>query len=159
MREEERPSLIRVRSIIGWAAPNKQNTSKAHGAALGEDEVRATKEILGWDPDAHFLGPDGVYEHFSAVPRGGALQGEWAPRFRDWRDADGDRAAEWDAAWSGRPLPGIVDALRAIDWGKDKLATRASGQKAMAAVAPGVPGRGRPRSRRACRRWSAGGRT
>jgi transketolase len=139
MREEERPSLIRVRSIIGWPAPNKQNTSKAHGSALGEDEVRATKEILGWDPDAHFLVPDGVYEHFSAVPRGGALQGEWERRFRDWRDADADRAAEWDAAWSGRPLPGIVDALRGIDWGKDKLATRAAGQKAMAAFAPCVP--------------------
>jgi transketolase len=139
MREEERPSLIRVRSIIGWPAPNKQNTSKAHGSALGEDEVRATKEILGWDPDAHFLVPDGVYEHFSAVPRGGALQGEWERRFRDWRDADAERAAEWDAAWAGRPLPGVVEALQEIDWGKDKLATRAAGQKAMAAFAPCVP--------------------
>jgi transketolase len=139
MREEERPSLIRVRSIIGWPAPNKQNTSKAHGSPLGEDEVRATKEILGWDPDAHFLVPDGVHEHFSAVARGGALQGEWERRFREWRDADADRAAEWDAAWSGRPLPGVVDALRSIDWGKDKLATRAAGQKVMAAFAPCVP--------------------
>jgi transketolase len=139
MREEDRPSLIRVRSIIGWPAPNKQNTSKAHGAPLGEDEVRATKEILGWDPDAHFLVPDGVYEHFSAVARGGALQGEWERRFREWRDEDGERAAEWDAAWAGRPLPGVVEALREIDWGKDKLATRAAGQKAMAAFAPCVP--------------------
>src|SRR5919199_3081219 len=139
MREEERPSLIRVRSIIGWPAPNKQNTSKAHGAPLGEDKVRATKEILGWDPDAHFLVPDGVYEHFSAAARGGALQGEWERRFREWRDADADRAAEWDAAWSGRPLPGVLDAVRAIDWGKDKLATRAAGQKVMAAFAPCVP--------------------
>jgi transketolase len=139
MREEERPSLIRVRSIIGWPAPNKQNTSKAHGAPLGEDEVRATKEILGWDPDAHFLVPDGVYDHFSAVPRGGALQGEWERRFREWREADPDRAAEWDAAWAGRPLPGVADKLRGIDWGKDKLATRAAGQKAMTAFAPCVP--------------------
>ena len=81
MREEDRPSLIRVRSIIGWPSPNKQNTSKAHGSPLGEDEVRATKEVLGWDPDAHFLVPDGVYEHFSVVARGGALQGEWDRRF------------------------------------------------------------------------------
>ena len=139
MREEERPSLIRVRSIIGWPSPNKQGTSKAHGAALGEDEVRATKEVLGWDPDAHFLVPDGVYEHFSAVARGGALQGEWELRFRQWRAEDSDRAAEWDAAWAGRPLPGVADALRTIDWGKDKLATRAAGQKAMAAFADYVP--------------------
>jgi transketolase len=139
MREEERPSLIRVHSIIGWPAPNKQNTSKAHGSPLGEDEVRATKDILGWDPDAHFLVPDGVYEHFSAVARGGALQGEWERRFREWRDADADRAAEWDAAWAGRPLPGVVEALQNVDWGKDKLATRAAGQKAMAAFSPCVP--------------------
>ena len=138
MREEERPSLIRVRSIIGWPSPHKQGTSKAHGAALGEDEVRATKEVLGWDPDAHFLVPDGVYEHFSAVARGGALQGEWDRRFRQWRDQDADRAAEWDAAWAGRPLPGVADALH-IDWGKDKLATRVAGQKAMAAFSAYVP--------------------
>src|ERR1700754_1700483 len=139
MREEERPSLIRVRSIIGWPSPNKQNTSKAHGPPRGEDEVRATKEVLGWDPDAHFLVPDGVYEHFSAVARGGALQGEWELRFRQWRDEDADRAAEWDAAWAGRPLPGVADALRSIDWGNDTLATRAAGQKAMAAVADFEP--------------------
>src|SRR3954462_4957033 len=137
--EEERPTLISVKTIIGWPAPNKQGTSKAHGSPLGEDEVKATKEILGWDPDAHFLVPDGVYEHFSAVARGGALQGEWERRFREWRDADADRATEWDAAWSGRPLPGVVDALRSVDWGKDELATRAAGQKVMAAFAPCVP--------------------
>jgi transketolase len=139
MREEDRPSLIRVRSIIGWPSPHKQNTSKAHGSPLGEDEVRATKEVLGWDPDAHFLVPDGVYEHFSAVSRGGALQGEWERRFRQWREEDADRAAEWDAAWAGRPLPGVADALRDVDWGKEKLATRAAGQKAMAAFADYVP--------------------
>jgi transketolase len=139
MREEERPSLIRVRSIIGWPAPNKQNTSKAHGAPLGEDEVRATKEILGWDPDAHFLVPPEVAEHFSAVSRGGALQGEWERKFRQWREEHPDLATEWDAAWAGRPLPGVADALRAIDWGKDKLATRAAGQKAMGAFASCVP--------------------
>src|SRR5205085_12317045 len=49
--EDERPTLVSVKTIIGWPAPNKQNTSKAHGSPLGEDEVRATKEILGWDPD------------------------------------------------------------------------------------------------------------
>jgi transketolase len=139
MREEDRPSLIRVRSIIGWPAPNKQNTSKAHGAPLGEDEVRATKEILGWDPDAHFLVPPEVYERFSAVPRGGALQGEWQRSFTQWREEHPDLATEWDAAWAGRPLPGVADALGAIDWGKDKLATRAAGQKAMAAFSDLVP--------------------
>ena len=62
--DTERPTLIRVKSIIGYPSPNKQGSQKAHGAALGEDEVRATKEVMGWDPDAHFLVPDGVYDHF-----------------------------------------------------------------------------------------------
>jgi transketolase len=139
MREEERPSLIRVKSIIGWPSPNKQGTSKAHGAPLGEDEVRATKEIMGWDPDAHFLVPDGVYDHFDQKARGGALQAEWQQRFEAWREGHAELAAQWDAAWAGRPLPGVREALSNIDWGKDKLATRAAGQKAMAAFADFVP--------------------
>jgi len=139
MREEERPSLIRVKSVIGYPSPNKGGTSKAHGSPLGEDEVRATKEILGWDPDAHFLIPDGVIEHFSAVSRGVALQAEWNQRMATWREADADRGAEWDAAWAGRALPGLADALSKVDWGKPKLATRVAGQKSMAAFADFVP--------------------
>src|SRR3954453_8280465 len=141
MREEERPSLIRVRSIIGWPAPNKQNTSKAHGSPLGEDEVRATKEILGWDPDAHFLVPDGVYEHFSQVERGEKLQAEWRERFEQWRSSNAELAEVWDAAWSDPPKPpeGLGDALAKIDWEKDKLATRSAGQKAMHAFAEITP--------------------
>jgi transketolase len=139
MREEERPSLIRVKTIIGWPAPHKQGTSKAHGAALGEDEVRATKEILGWDPDAHFLVPDEVYEHFDQKARGGALQAEWQERFAAWREGHAELAEEWDLAWAGRPRPGVADALRAIDWEKEKLATRVAGQKSMAAFDRYVP--------------------
>jgi transketolase len=139
MREEERPSIIRVKTIIGWPAPNKQGTSKAHGAPLGEDEVRATKEILGWDPDAHFVVPDGVYEHFDQRPRGAALQTEWEQRFKTWRDGHPELAEQWDAAWAAKPLPGVAEALRNIDWGKDKLATRSAGQMAMTAFSDYVP--------------------
>src|SRR3712207_823004 len=85
--EDERPTLISVKSIIGFPAPNKQNSQKAHGSPLGEDEVHATKEILGWDPDAHFVVPDGVYEHFSQVERGEKLQAEWSERLNAWREA------------------------------------------------------------------------
>jgi len=139
MREEERPSLIRVKTIIGWPAPNKQGTSKAHGSPLGEDEVRATKEILGWDPDAHFVVPDGVYEHFDQRPRGAALQTEWEQRFKAWREGHAELAVQWDAAWAGKPLAGVAEALQNIDWGKDKLATRSAGQMAMAAFSDYVP--------------------
>jgi transketolase len=139
MREEERPSLVRVRTIIGWPAPHKQGTSKAHGSPLGEDEVRATKEILGWDPDQHFVVPEGVYEHFDQRSRGAALQAEWERRFEAWRDGHAKLAAEWDAAWAGKPLPGVREALSSMDWGKDKLATRSAGQMAMTAFADYVP--------------------
>jgi transketolase len=133
--ETERPSLIRVKSVIGYPSPHKQGTSKAHGSALGEDEVRATKEVMGWDPDKHFYVPDGVYDAFKRAN----THGEWNDRFATWREADADRAKEWDCAWSGRPLPGVREALTNMDWGKDKLATRSAGQQAMAAFSDFVP--------------------
>src|SRR3954449_5663720 len=139
MREEERPSLIRVKSIIGWPSPNKQGTSKAHGSPLGEDEVRLTKEVLGWDPDQHFVVPDEVREHFDQRERGAALQAEWEQRYRAWRSGSEELAKQWDAAWAARPLPGVREALENIDWEKDKLAMRSAGQKAMAAFADYVP--------------------
>ncbi|QEC46907.1 transketolase [Baekduia soli] len=144
-RIADKPSLIRVTSIIGYPSPHKQGTSKAHGAALGEDEVRATKEVMGWDPDAHFLVPDGVYEQFAGDGRGAAAQAEWEERLATWRSANAELAREWDLAWEGgsyggRPLPGLKDALRSMDWSdKDKIATRSAGQKVMAAFAPFVP--------------------
>jgi transketolase len=133
--EQERPTLIRVKSIIGYPSPNKQGSQKAHGAALGEDEVRLTKEVMGWDPDQHFVVPDGVYDAF----RRESSHAAWNERFSAWRDANPELAKEWDAAWSGRPLPGVREALSNIDWGKDKLATRSAGQKAMAAFADLAP--------------------
>ena len=134
-QETERPSLIRVKSVIGYPSPNKQGTSKVHGAALGEDEVRATKEVMGWDPDEHFFVPDGVYDAFKRPN----THGEWNERFASWRDGNAELAKEWDCAWSGRPLPGVREALSNIDWGKDKLATRSAGQQAMAAFSDFVP--------------------
>src|SRR4051794_28083428 len=133
--ETERPTLISVKTIIGWPAPNKQNTSKAHGSGLGEDEVRATKEILGWDRDTHFLVPDGVYEHFNQSERGSKHQAEWQKRFETWRSEHADLAAEWDAGWSDPPQAreGLDEAIAGVDWGKDELATRAAGAKVMAA--------------------------
>jgi transketolase len=139
MREEERPSLIRVKSIIGWPSPHKQGTSAAHGSALGEDEVRATKEVLGWDPDAHFVVPDEVRSHFDQTERGAAIQREWESQFESWRSSHDKLAAEWDRAWAAEPMPGLREALEAIDWEKDKLATRSAGQKCMAAFADLVP--------------------
>jgi transketolase len=135
-RETDKPTLIRVRSIIGYGSP-KAGTSGAHGSPLGEDGVRATKETLGWDPDAHFLVPDGVYDQFK--PAAGAdEQAAWEQRLAAWKAEDPARAAEWDAAWAGKPLPGLAAALP--DFADvDKIATRAAAGKAMAAFEPFTP--------------------
>ena len=141
MREDERPSLIRVHSIIGYPSPNKQGTSGAHGAPLGEDEVRATKEVMGLDPDKHFDVPDDVAAHMRQIDRGAALQAEWNAQLAAWRTRETELSEEWDAAWSGRPMPGVAEALRSPELfaGKDKLATRSAGKAAMAAMAPFTP--------------------
>ncbi|UGS33794.1 transketolase [Capillimicrobium parvum] len=139
--EEERPTLISVRSIIGWPSPNKQGTSKAHGSPLGEDEVRLTKEVMGWDPDQHFQVPDGVYDHFSQVERGGEAHRAWKTRFDSWRGSHAKLAEQWDAAWSSpaKPLRGLAEALPAWNAGDDAIATRSAGQKVMAAFEPFTP--------------------
>ncbi|MDQ3675318.1 MAG: transketolase [Actinomycetota bacterium] len=131
-RHDTQPSLIRVKSIIGYPSPNKAGTSAVHGAALGEDEVALTKKAMGWDPEQHFHVPDEVYEAFSMKDDGAARHAEWQERFEAWREADPERAQEWDLAWEGRPLPGLADALPS-DWEKEKVATRTAGAEAMAA--------------------------
>ena len=101
--EEERPSLIRVRSTIAWPAPNAQGTAAAHGAPLGEDEVRATKEALGWDPERAVprarRGVRGLRASAARGARAPAASGSGA--WRAGARADPDRAAEWDARLAG----------------------------------------------------------
>ncbi len=135
---QDKPSIIRVKSIIGYPSPNKQGSSKAHGAALGEDEVRLTKEVMGWDPDKQFYVPDEAYAAASMKDDGAAAHAEWHERFAAWRDANPELAEEWDLAWQGKPLPGLADALPTWD-GVDSLATRVAGQKVMAAFEPFTP--------------------
>ena len=136
--EEERPSLVRVRSTIAWPAPNARGTSGSHGAPLGEEEVRATKAAMGWDPDRSFSVPEEVYEAFGAAERGPVARAAWRERFAAWRAADPSRAAEWDRAWAELPESGLAEAL-ALEWEDEKIATRAAGGQAMKAFAPFVP--------------------
>ena len=135
---EDRPSLIRVKSIIGYPSPNKAGTSKVHGAALGEDEVRATKEVMGWDPDKEFYVPDEVYEAASMREDGGKLRAEWNERFEAWAEKNPELAEEWDLAWQGKPMPGLADALP-TEFEKDPIATRSAGAEIMAAFEDVVP--------------------
>ncbi len=134
-----RPSLIVVRSHIAYPAPNAMDTAKAHGAPLGEDEVRATKEILGWDPDEDFVVPDEVRQHMAGVAeRGTAAREEWEAQVATWREAWPDVAAERERDLEGRPRDGWLDALPSFEAG-DEIATRDAGKTVMQALRPFTP--------------------
>lgn len=138
--ETERPSLIILRSHIAYPAPNAVDTAAAHGAPLGEDEVRATKEIMGFDPDEHFHVPDEVYEHLDCRRRGAELEGEWNQRFSAWRAEFPGLAEDWDRAWSGKPADGFEQSLPRFDPAETgNLATRKAGAKIMNAFKDHVP--------------------
>ena len=136
--ETERPSLIIVRSHIAYPAPHAMDTAKAHGSPLGEDEVRATKEVLGWDPDSKFHVPDDVYEHMNQVQRGIDLEQEWKDRFERWSTAFPALREDWDQVHTGKPRSGYVDALPEFPAG-EALATRDAGKNVMAAFERFVP--------------------
>jgi transketolase len=136
--EVERPSFIAIRSHIAYPAPHAVDTAKAHGSALGEAEVRATKEVMGFDPDRSFWVDASVYEHMSLRERGAAAEGAWRGRFQEWREDFPEMAADWDLAWSGRMREGWRDSLPEFEAGTE-LATRVAGQKAMAAFGEFAP--------------------
>jgi transketolase len=137
--ETQRPSIISVRSIIGYPAPHKQNTGKAHGSALGADEVRATKEILGFPPDVAFYCPDEVLAHTRAViDRGRELHAQWQERFDAWTAANPDRAAEL-ARIANRRLPEGWDAKLPDFAGEKPMATRKASGACINAIAPTLP--------------------
>jgi transketolase len=138
-REEgERPSFISVRSHIAYPAPHAVDTAKAHGAPLGEEEVRAAKQAMGFDPERTFWVEERVYEHMSLNERGAATQREWRERFDAWRQAFPEMAEDWERAWSGRLRDGWRESLPSFQAG-EKLATRAAGQKTMAGFGEFAP--------------------
>jgi transketolase len=130
--ELERPSMVVIRSHIAFGAPHAVDTAKAHGAPLGDDEVRATKEALGWDPEQKFVVPPEVAEHMNRAERGVELEQAWRDRFEKWAATLPGLREEWDQAHSGRPKPGWVEALPEFPAGED-VATRDAGAKVMEA--------------------------
>jgi transketolase len=139
-RADDRPSLIAVRTHIGFGSPNKQDTQKAHGSPLGEDEVRLTKLAYGWDPDAQFLVPAEVLESMrAAVPAGEALVKDWEARYYQYRDAFPAEAAELRRRDLRLGLRDGWDAgLKTYAVGED-FATRQASQAAIQALAGPVP--------------------
>ena len=136
---DARPSIIAVRTHIGFGSPNKHDSQKAHGSPLGPDEVRLTKEAYGWDPEAQFLVPDEALDVFrAAIPEGQALVADWEGRMARYAEAFPAEAAELRRR-SARDLRDDWDAgLKSYALGED-FATRQASQQAIAALADSVP--------------------
>jgi transketolase len=137
----DRPTLILLRSIIGYGAPNKANTHDAHGAPLGEQEIRLTKRAYGWPEDAHFLVPDGVCEHFAegVGKRGQQLRQQWCERFAEYEQAHPESAAELKTLWAGKLPDGWDAALPVFPTDAKGLASRVSSGQALNAAASTIP--------------------
>ncbi|WP_432249875.1 transketolase [Streptomyces sanyensis] len=137
--ETRRPSFIAMRSIIAWPAPHAQNTEAAHGSALGEEEVAATKRVMGFDPEQHFEVSDEVLAHTrGALDRGREVRAEWEKAYAAWRTADPQRAAEFDRIRAGELPTGWEEKLPEFETGKG-VATRAASGKILQALGAVVP--------------------
>jgi transketolase len=137
--ETGRPSIIAMRTIIAWPAPGARNTEAAHGSALGEDEVAATKRVLGFDPERTFQVDDEVLAHTrQALDRGAEAHAAWDRRLEEWRDADPERARLFDRVVAGKLPEGWQDALPVFEEGKS-VATRAASGKVLQALGALMP--------------------
>ena len=138
-RATDRPSLIIVRTHIAWGSPHKQDTAEAHGAPLGADEVKATKQNLGWPSLEPFYVPDEALEQWrSAKTRGTQLEADWTKKWDAYRAAHADLAAELERRLAGR-LPAGWDAALPVFGPKDAQATRAASGKVLNAIAAKLP--------------------
>jgi transketolase len=138
--ETARPSFIALRTIIGWPAPNKKNTGKIHGSALGADEVAATKQILGFDPAESFAVDDKVLTHVrEVVERGRTAHAQWQRAYDAWAAANPDGKALHDRL-ATRTLPqNWFEALPQFPADPKGIATRAASGKVLDALAPVLP--------------------
>ena len=136
---DERPSLIAVRTHIGFGAPTRHDSQKAHGSPLGEDEVRGAKVAYGWDPDKHFFVPDAALGRFrAAIPNGERLVAEWREQLASYAVDFPAEAAELRRRWDGKLAEGWDGGLKSYALG-DGLPTRKASQEAIAALASKVP--------------------
>ena len=134
----DKPSLLSIHTTIGYGSPNKANTSAAHGSPLGKEEVKLTKEALGW-PQEDFYVPGDVLEHFrEAVERGAQEESDWSKTFEAWRAEYPELAAEWDQAMSGE-LPSGWDADIPVFSPGKAIATRNASGDALNAIAQHIP--------------------
>ncbi|MDY0909903.1 transketolase [Microbacterium sp. CFBP9034] len=137
--ETSKPSLIVLRTIIGWPSPGKQNTGKIHGSALGADELAATKKVLGFDPEQSFVVADDVLAHSRSLKdRAAEAHAAWQEQFDAWAAANPERKALFDRL-AARELPeGIAEALPTFEAGKE-VSTRAASGVVINALAAELP--------------------
>jgi len=137
--ETGKPSLVIVKTIIGWPAPTKQNTGKIHGSALGADELAATKTVMGFDPEQQFAVSDSVITHTRlAIDRGRGRHAAWTTRFDTWAVAHPQRKALLDRMLAGE-LPAELDAALPVFEGGTSVSTRAASGKVINAIASVLP--------------------
>lgn len=137
--QTDKPSLIAVRTIIGYGSPNKQGSSAAHGSPLGVDEVALAKQNLGWSTTDSFFIPGEALEHFrSCVDAGAAAESNWQLKYATWREAYPELAADYERAQAGEFAAGWRDELPS--WAADaQLATRSAGGEALNVLARFAP--------------------
>jgi transketolase len=139
-KETGRPSFIAVRTHIGYGSPNKQDKSVAHGEPLGTEEIRLTKENLGWPIEPPFLIPDEASTHFrQAVDNGEAIEARWQEDFSSYKEANPDLAREWDMWMNGNLPEGWDNDIPDFPADKKGMATRVASGSVLNAVAPRLP--------------------
>jgi len=138
-KEVNRPSLIKVRTHIGYGSPNKQDTAAAHGSALGADEVRLVKENFGFDPDKSFVVPDEVLNYYrEAGAKGIEKEKEWNILYNNYKEKYPELAAEYELLSSGKLPTGWDEKLPLFKSG-EKMATRSASGKTLNAIADFLP--------------------
>jgi transketolase len=137
--EVGRPSMIQLRTHIAYGSPNLQDTAKAHGSPLGEEEIRLTKKQLGWDPDKHFHVPQKVLDHMrKAIERGTEAENEWNALFQQYTEKYPELAKQFTDAAEGRLPVSIEEMLPKFEAGK-AIATREASGKVLDALMPKMP--------------------
>jgi transketolase len=137
--ETSKPSMIILRTIIGWPSPGKMNTGKIHGSALGAEELAAVKQVLGFDPEKTFEVADEVIEHTrKALDRGAEEHAAWNEQFEAWAEANPERKELLDRILSGALPEGVDEALPVFEAGKD-LSTRAASGKVLGSLGAVMP--------------------
>ncbi|HZK63647.1 MAG TPA: transketolase [Puia sp.] len=137
--EKKRPSLIRIRTHIGYGSPNKEDTAAAHGSPLGADEVKLVKQFFGFDPDQSFVIPDKVLSFYrEAGKKGIEKEQQWNNLFKQYKEKYPDSANEWVTFNSGK-IPSGWKELLPVFTGTDKIATRKASGKVLNAIADKLP--------------------